>query len=154
MKPMLYIMNPMLNCGGVLDVVNTRVDDTPSVVDVICIPSGASDHRLVTWPFLAAPAKTPVYKFQHFRSWHQFNIERFRPASCLCDGILGPPSLDGASTAAHRSTRLSQLYLTPTRRWPRSLVACSPHLTGGTPPSLVPRNVMSDSEEDATGGPK
>src|SRR6218665_470583 len=77
--------------GGYLDVVITRVDDTPSVVDVIRIPGKASDHRLVTWPFVAAPAETPVYKTQHRRSWRQFDLERFRSdlaASCLCDGTL------------------------------------------------------------------
>src|SRR6218665_1721390 len=91
--------------GGILDVVITRVDDTPSVVDVIRIPGNASDHRLVTWPFVAAPAETPVYKTQHRRSWRQFDLERFRSdlvASCLCDGTLGSPSPEDASTAAPR----------------------------------------------------
>jgi len=91
--------------GGILDVVITRVDDKPSVVDVIRIPGNASDHRLVTWPFVATPAETPVYKTQHRRSWRQFDLERFRSdlaASCLCDGTLGPPSLGDASTAALR----------------------------------------------------
>src|SRR6218665_2313797 len=91
--------------GGILDVVITRVDDTPSVVDVIRIPGEAYDHRLVTWPFFAAPAETPVYKTQHRRSWRQFDLERFRSdlvASCLCDGTLGSPSPEDASTAALR----------------------------------------------------
>ena len=38
--------------GGYLDVVITRVDDAPSVVNVIRIPGNASDHRPVTWPFV------------------------------------------------------------------------------------------------------
>jgi len=91
--------------GGILDVVITRVEDTPSVVDVIRIPGNASDHRLVTWHFVAAPAETPVYKTQHRRSWRQFDLERFRSdlaASCLCDGTLGPTSPGGASTEALR----------------------------------------------------
>src|SRR6218665_3700664 len=89
--------------GGILDVVITRVYDTPSVVDVIRIPGNASDHRLVTWHFVAAPAETPVYKTQHRRSWRQFDLERFRSdlsTSCLCDGTLGPTSPGGASTEA------------------------------------------------------
>ena len=91
--------------GGILDVVVTRADEIPSAVDVISVPGGASDHRLVTWPFLAAPAETPVYRTQHRRSWRQFDIERFRSdlaASCLCDGMLGPTSCDDASVAALR----------------------------------------------------
>src|SRR6218665_2433641 len=91
--------------GGILDVVITRVDDTRAVVDVIRIPGDAPDHRLVTWPFVAAAAETPVYKTQHRRSWRQFELERFRSdlvASCLCDGTLGSPSPEDASTVALR----------------------------------------------------
>ena len=85
-------------CEGILDVVITRVDDTLSVVDVICNSGGASDHQLVTWPFVTAPAEIPVYKTQLRRSWRQFDPELFRSdlaTSCLCNGTLGPP--DGAS---------------------------------------------------------
>src|SRR6218665_2715744 len=99
--------------GGILDVVITRVEDTPSVGDVIRIPGDASDPWLVTWPFVAAPAKTPVYKTQHRRSWREFDLEWFRSdlaASCLCDGTLGPHSLDSASTA---ELRLDEVIVAP-----------------------------------------
>src|SRR6218665_1708017 len=97
------VKNTIQDRGDILDVVITRVDDTPSVVDVIRIPGDASDHRLVTWPFVAAPAETPFYKTLHRRSWRQFDLERFRSdlvACCLCDGTLGSPSPEDASTAA------------------------------------------------------
>ena len=47
--------------GGTLDVVITRVEDRPSIVDIITAPGRASDHRLVVWPFHAAQVETPVY---------------------------------------------------------------------------------------------
>lgn len=40
-----------------LDVIITRVE-----VYVIGSPGSASDHRLVTWPYLATPSETPVYE--------------------------------------------------------------------------------------------
>src|SRR6218665_2630722 len=77
--------------GGTLDVVFTRVEDRPSTVDIISPPGGASDHRLVAWPFHAAQVETPVYRTQRRRSWRKFDVDQFRAdlqSSCLCDGFI------------------------------------------------------------------
>src|SRR6218665_88752 len=77
--------------GGTLDVVITREEDRPSSVDIITAPGGASDHRLVAWPFHAAQVEMPVYRTQRRRSWRQFDVEQFRAdlqSSCLCDGFI------------------------------------------------------------------
>src|SRR6218665_3923623 len=50
--------------GGTLGVVISRVEDRPSTVDIVTAPGGASDHRLVAWPFHAAQVETPVYRTQ------------------------------------------------------------------------------------------
>src|SRR6218665_1113394 len=66
------------DCGGTLDVVITRVEDRPSRVDIISLLGGASDHRLVAWPFHAAQVVTPVYRTQRRRSWRKFVVDQFR----------------------------------------------------------------------------
>src|SRR6218665_852915 len=50
----------------------------PSTVDIITAPGGASDHRLVAWPFHAAQVEMPVYRAQRRRSWRQFDVDQFR----------------------------------------------------------------------------
>src|SRR6218665_374177 len=105
--------------GGILDVVITRVDDTPSVVDIIRIPGDASDHRLVTWPFVAPLLRHPSTKP---------SIADLGDSSTLngSDLTLSPPVFVMAHWVHLRpktllprpsgATRLSRIYSTDTRR--------------------------------------
>src|SRR6218665_337805 len=100
--------------GGILDIVIIRVEDTPSVADVIRIPGGTSDHWLVTWPFVAATAETLVYITNPGDSSTLKSSDRTLPpvfvmahwVHLLPTALLLRPS---------SSSRSSRIYLMPTR---------------------------------------
>jgi len=76
--------------GGALDVVATRDDLPPPLVDVLDV--GLSDHRLLRW---SAPLarETPVYTSATSRPWKRLNAAVFRTAlrsSLLCCPISWP----------------------------------------------------------------
>ena len=97
----------------------TFVNTQQMMVDVIRVPGDASDHRLVIWPFVAAPAETPIYKP---------SIADPGDGSTLngSDLTLSPPVFVMAHWVHLRltmllprpsgSTRLSRIYSTHTRR--------------------------------------
>src|SRR6218665_1814141 len=98
--------------GGTFDVVITRVEDRPSIVDIITAPGRASDHRLVVWPFHAAQVETPVYRTHRRRSWRKFDVDQFRAdlqSSCLCDDFINSSLGDDDSLGDDASVMASRL---------------------------------------------
>ena len=77
---------PTHNCGGLLDVVVSRVDLPSPSVDVVDV--GLSDHRLLRWSAsLTKPC--PVYSSVVRRPWRQLDVESFR--AVLLSSALSRP---------------------------------------------------------------
>ena len=79
------VRDPTHDAGGTLDVVCTRDDVPPPIVDVI--DTGLSDHRLLRWSscLLRPP---PVYVTSTRRPWRSFDLDVFQAdlrVSALCD---------------------------------------------------------------------
>ena len=71
--------------GGILDVVVTKSDDTPSSLQVDDI--GLSDHHLITWSVNVRKTTTPNYVTSERRPWKNLDVAQFRSAlrsSSLC----------------------------------------------------------------------
>ena len=71
--------------GGILDVVVTKADDTPSSLQVDDI--GLSDHHLITWSVNVRKTTAPNYVTSERRPWKNLDVAQFRSAlrsSSLC----------------------------------------------------------------------
>ena len=71
--------------GGILDVVVTKSDNTPSSLQVEDI--GLSDHHLITWSVSLRKTTAPNYVTSERRPWKNLDVAKFRSAlrsSSLC----------------------------------------------------------------------
>ena len=91
------------DAGGLLDVVASRDDLSPPLVDVIDV--GLSDHRLLRW---SVPMRRPptVYTTTVVRPWCQLDATAFRDSllsSLVCNRMRGTITISRACTTRTKS---------------------------------------------------
>jgi len=90
--------------GGILDVVVTKADDTPSSLQVD--DNGLSDHHLITWSVNMRKTTAPNYVTSERRTWKNLDVAQFRSAlrsSSLCTDDTTGTDLDVDEMASQYS---------------------------------------------------
>lgn len=95
------VATPTHQCGGVLDIIATRDDLPPPVVDVLDV--GLSDHMLLRWS-TSLTRPSPVYTSLTSRPWRHLDVKEF------IEGLRSSSLCDPAEWLRHDVDSLLRLY--------------------------------------------